>query len=269
MSNDPFAVLGISPGASEDEIKSAYRKLAKKYHPDLNPGDKIAEQKMRDVNEAYAEALKIKKGGGSYTSGYGNSTSHASSSGYTGSTGASNSYGGYNGYSWGNSNHQQSSYDEWNPFAGFGFDPFSASGSAREFQTRFRNYSNPDLQTAAEYLRAKRYNEAMNILNRIPRHDADWYALYAQADLGLGNRVSALDHARKAVEMAPNDIDYRNLLNSIESGRENYRQQSGRYDFKSILCNNPCLSCLAINMLCNCCLGGSCCGRGFYPMICC
>ena len=52
MNQDPFSVLGVSSSASEDEIKSAYRKLAKKYHPDLNPGDASAEEKMREVNEA-------------------------------------------------------------------------------------------------------------------------------------------------------------------------------------------------------------------------
>lgn len=53
MARDPYEVLGIAHGASEDEIKTAYRRLAKKYHPDLNPGDPTAAQKMNEVNQAY------------------------------------------------------------------------------------------------------------------------------------------------------------------------------------------------------------------------
>ena len=51
---DYYEVLGINKGASDNEIKSAYRKMAKKYHPDLHPGDKEAEEKFKEINEAYA-----------------------------------------------------------------------------------------------------------------------------------------------------------------------------------------------------------------------
>ncbi len=50
---DYYEVLGLTKGASDDEIKKSFRKLAKKYHPDLNPGDKEAERNFKEVNEAY------------------------------------------------------------------------------------------------------------------------------------------------------------------------------------------------------------------------
>ena len=53
MTRNPYEVLGVSRGASEDEIKQAYRRLAKQYHPDLHPGDAACAKKMNEINEAY------------------------------------------------------------------------------------------------------------------------------------------------------------------------------------------------------------------------
>ena len=55
MIDDPYKVLGVSPNASDEEIKQAYRRLAKQYHPDRNPGDPVAAKKMQEVNAAYEQ----------------------------------------------------------------------------------------------------------------------------------------------------------------------------------------------------------------------
>jgi DnaJ-class molecular chaperone with C-terminal Zn finger domain len=81
---DYYAILGVSRNADEKEIKSAYRKLARKYHPDVNPGDKAAESKFKEVSEAnevlsdpkkraqydqYGEQWKAYSQGGGYSAG--------------------------------------------------------------------------------------------------------------------------------------------------------------------------------------------------------
>ena len=63
MARDPYSVLGVSPGSSDDEIKSAYRRLAKQYHPDLHPNDPAAAVRMNEINAAYDQI----KNGAAYT----------------------------------------------------------------------------------------------------------------------------------------------------------------------------------------------------------
>ena len=82
---DPYRILGVSPQASDEEIKKAYRALAKKYHPDVNNGSAQAEARMKEVNEAYSTIMKMRREGASY------SQSGTGSGGY-------GSYGGFGGY---------------------------------------------------------------------------------------------------------------------------------------------------------------------------
>lgn len=69
---DPYKVLGVSPNASDEEIKKAYRRLAKQYHPDRNPGNRTAAKKMQEINDAYDRIKNPEKAGpsGGYSGGY-------------------------------------------------------------------------------------------------------------------------------------------------------------------------------------------------------
>lgn len=77
MMEDPYQVLGLERGASDEEVKKAYRRLAKKYHPDANPGDAEAARKMQEINAAYEQIKNPPQsggagyGGGTYTGGAG------------------------------------------------------------------------------------------------------------------------------------------------------------------------------------------------------
>ncbi len=69
--NDPYSILGVSPSASDEEIKRAYRDLARKYHPDNyvdNPLADLASEKMKEINEAYDEIQKRRSGGSASSS---------------------------------------------------------------------------------------------------------------------------------------------------------------------------------------------------------
>lgn len=66
---DPYEILGVPQGASDDEIKTAYRELAKKYHPDNygdNPLTDLAQEKMAEINQAYDSIMSMRRGGADY-----------------------------------------------------------------------------------------------------------------------------------------------------------------------------------------------------------
>ena len=165
---DPYEVLGVSPGASDDEIKAAYRKLAKKYHPDLNNGSAEAEARMKEVNEAYTLLIKH-KGQTSGPSGYGSAGGYGSSggtgygsSGSYGGYGSSGGYGSYGGGYGSSGGGGQGGFD----FGGFGFDfeDLFGGGQRRNYQSTAYTENDPELRSAAQAVLAGRYSEALGLL---------------------------------------------------------------------------------------------------------
>ncbi|MBE5777864.1 MAG: hypothetical protein E7331_00875 [Clostridiales bacterium] len=260
---DPYQVLGISPGASDDEIKSAYRKLAKKYHPDLNGGSAEAEAKMKEINEAYNILIKHKNQSGSqgYSStggynGYGPGSSYGGySSPYGNNQRSYNGSSGYGGYQQYGGYGQQGYGSSGDPFGGF--DPFGFGsmfgGQRRQYQTTDYRENDPELRTASSAVLSGRYQDALRNLETVHNRRAAWYYWSAKANMGMGNRIRALDDARKAVNMAPDEPAFRELLAQINSTGYGYQQQSAAGGFSSLCCSDPCVSCLMMNLLLNCC----------------
>ena len=195
MIDDPYKVLGLSPNASDEDVKRAYRRLAKKYHPDLNPGDPVAAKKMQEVNAAYEQIKNPEKA----------QQQQSASQGYGGS------------------------YD---PFGGswqraYGYDPFG--GSRQQYGGNSRQTGDSYQQAAQRYIQYGHYEEALNALRSSTDRNAQWYYLSALANDGLGNQVTALEHIRRAVSMEPNNELYQQTLDNIQNGGSAYRQQAGNF----------------------------------------
>ena len=215
MTRDPYTVLGLSPGASNDEVKAAYRNLAKKYHPDLNPGSKEAEQKMKEINEAYDIILSGRYQAGSYSAGGSRASSGygGASSGYGGAYGQGYygaSQGGYDG-GFGGGAYRRGYAD---PNEGFWGNPYGFTGRA---SARQGGGESSQVRAARSYINSRHYYEALNVLESIRERDAYWYYLSALANEGAGNHINALEHARMAANMEPDNQEYASLRQRFEA----------------------------------------------------
>ena len=205
---NPYDVLGVKPGASEEEIKKAYRKLSRKYHPDANinnPNKAQAEEKFKEVQQAYEQIMKEKEYG---TSG---------------------------------------NYNSYDGFGGFG-------GQSR------RTYQDEEAirrQAAANYIQSRHFQEAMNVLSSLSQRNGQWYYLSAMANMGLGNNVNAMNDARTAVNMEPDNMQYRMLLQRLEGGGSWYQEQQNPFGGMPSDGSDYCMKLCLANMVCNlCCPGG-------------
>lgn len=254
---DPYKVLGLTPSATDEEIKKAYRTLSRRYHPDANinnPNKAQAEEKFKEVQQAYEQIIREREQG--VRGGYGSRQSGGYSQGY----------GGYNQGGYGQGSYEQGGFGGfgWGPFGGFWGD-FGGGGQAGSSYSSSEKYDAETasrLNSATTYINSGNYREALNVLESMRDRPAMWYYLSAIANSALGNNVTALEHARQAHSMDPDNPDYDNLLSRLENGGSWYRQSGGSFGRGANL-SKYCLSCCALNLCCNSC------GYGYGRMYCC
>lgn len=262
---NPYEVLGVQPGATDDEVKKAYRTLSRKYHPDANvnnPNAAQAEEKFKLVQQAYEQIMKEREQGvrgaygqGSYSYGPGSSRGGQ----YDGDNqGQGGYYGGFGPFGFG-----------FGPFGfGFGYGDGQGYGGAAQNQS-YEGYSEEDsgrIRAAVNYINAGHYREAWTVLQSMSYMSAYWYYLAAVANSGLGNNVTALEYAKKAVQMEPGNQTYQTFLSQLESGGSWYESRGVDYGRPGMGVSGICLRMAAVYLLCMCCGAGS---GGMLPLICC
>lgn len=182
MSENPYAVLGLEPGATDDEIKKKYRTLVKQYHPDLHPDDPEAARKMSEINDAYERI----KSGDTGQSPYGSAAYSSSAPSGTYTRNGTNYY-----YRYADINDFDDIFKAF--FGGFGFNMHTSDTmSAEEAFERIDNY-----------LRSGDYRNAAAVLNRfsVSARDARWYFYAAECSEGMENFSDAVQYAEQAARM--------------------------------------------------------------------
>lgn len=216
---NPYDVLGVSQDASDEEIKKAYRKLSRMYHPDANvnnPNKEQAEEKFKEVQQAY-DAIMNKNAGNGY--------------------GFHSSYGGFGtGYGYGNNGYGNGDYG-------------SRGGNSSGYDSQEASY----YVAAANFIRNRRYAEALRVLDEIKLRDGRWYYLSAIAMAGTGNMATALEYARTATEMEPDNMEYRQLYAQLSNTGEWYTTRGSFYGMPMQPSGSMCCELCLANLFCNLC----------------
>lgn len=134
-------------------------------------------------------------------------------------------------------------------FGGFGY------GQGGRQDTYGSSEEEVEMRAAANFINNRMLREAMNVLNQIAGRSAQWYYLHAVANYGMGNNINAVQDAMQAVNLEPDNFQYRQLLQQLQGGGQWYTSMGEDYGFdrSNTGFGSFCCQCLAINALCNCC----------------
>lgn len=227
--SDPYKILGVDRNASDEEIKRAYRKLSRQYHPDSNIGkseaeQRAAEEKFKEIQRAYKAIINGEANSGpqSYGSGFGQG----------------GTYGGYGYGSYGGGQQQSASMDQDEAY----------------------------YQACANFIRNRMYEEALRTLNDIKNRNGRWYYFSSMANAGLGNTAVAQSNIQRACELEPYNNEYRQFMSRLQNGGSGWYGEMGQsYGAPDMGASSFCMKLCLLNVFCNvCCGGGMCCGPGFY-----
>lgn len=137
------------------------------------------------------------------------------------------------------------------PFGGFSGQYYYGNGTYRS-QSRA---TSPKLQAALNYIQNQCYPEALNVLSSIPFSEraGQWYYYSAVANEGVGNSATAIEHIRRAVELEPSNMEYRQFQQHLEYGGTWYTNMGSEYERPYGNYSNFCMSLLCAQALCFCC----------------
>ena len=130
---------------------------------------------------------------------------------------------------------------------------YSATG-----QTQSTSQETAELQAARNFINNRRFHEALNVLSNIGNRNAMWYYYSAIANMGIGNNLVAVDHAKQAAAMEPNNMEYVNFANQMQFRGQQYQNMGYGYGRQSFGTGNLCCDLWCMDTMCEC-MGGDLC----------
>ena len=214
MTDDPYKVLGLSEGASKEEIKKAYRKKAKEFHPDLHPNDPAAAEMMNKVNEAYERLMNPEK----YVK-----QDQKSQSG-------------------------QGNWQEFNFNDLFGF----GRRNAEILKPERMPGDSETIKQAVDFINIGQYVYANQVLNTVTSQyrDGRWNYLSSLANLGMGNTMAAITLIHRAVQMEPGNSVYQQALQAMTQNGRAYTAGGQEYETRAMDAGHMCMRLWLTQLFC-------------------